>query len=73
MYAIGGEVILNGNKTLASIEKLDRGSWVFQDDMPAALHGVPAVSHQGFIYILGGSEMVAGIVNNGRVFRSRQY
>ncbi len=41
------------------------GTW---PDLPLPLHGVPAVSVNGTIYVLGGADRAGAISNQGLVF-----
>ncbi len=74
VYALGGEVIMHGRRTLASTEILPVGAkgWQRGPQLPVALHGVPVVAAGGELYVLGGSESAGAIVNHGRVFRYRR-
>lgn len=71
IYALGGEVIMDGHETLATTELLKFGAsrWQPGPRLPIALHGVPVVAAQGSLFVLGGSESAGAIVNRGRVFR----
>lgn len=64
---------MRGRKTLASTEVLRAGAatWQHGPDLPVALHGAPVVAAAGGLYVLGGSESAAAILNRGRVFRYR--
>lgn len=68
----GGEVIMTGNKkTLKDSERLENlsGRWQRGRGLPLALHGMPIVSTNASLYILGGSERAGAIVNRGHVYR----
>jgi hypothetical protein len=62
--------VLEGERlTLDSVEILDptQGSWIPGLALPVPLHGVPAVSLDGRVYVLGGSDRAGSIDNHGRV------
>lgn len=69
IFVAGGEVIMSGNLTLASVELFDpaAGGWVDGVDLPFPVHGVDAVEHEGQFLIMGGSDRAGGIDNHGRV------
>lgn len=73
IYAFGGEIMMTGSETLASVERLTAAGWESAAPMPRALHGVPVVSLNEYIYILGGSQRAGAIVNDGQSFRSKRY
>ena len=69
IVVIGGEVVMSGRETLASVEAFDpaQGTGSFAPMLPVPLHGVPAVSLDGVLYVLGGSDRAGAIENRGRV------
>lgn len=72
ILAFGGEIIMRGKReTLDDSEQLDSlsGSWRRGEYLPLALHGMPIVSINQKLYVLGGSESAGAIVNRGLVFR----
>ena len=74
IIVMGGEIIMgNGKKVLGDSERLDQltAQWRKGWDLPQALHGLAAISHNESVYILGGSERAGAIVNRGRVYRSK--
>lgn len=65
----GGEVIMNGNLTLASVELYhpESGDWMEGVDLPFPVHGVDAIEYAGRFLVMGGSDRAGGIDNHGRV------
>jgi len=65
----GGEIVMNGNETLAAVEVLDpqTQTWAFAPDMPFALHGLAVAAVDNRLYLLGGSSRAGAIENEGRV------
>ena len=60
---------MKGNKkTLNDSERLDNlsGPWRRGENLPLALHGMPVVSLNRNLYLLGGSERAGAIVNRRR-------
>ncbi|MBK9055446.1 MAG: hypothetical protein IPL78_32445 [Chloroflexi bacterium] len=55
---------------LTSVEVYDveRGEWGDAAALPIPLHGVPAVTGEGRIYVVGGSTIAAAAANSGRLF-----
>ncbi len=74
IYILGGERINSeDNSVLDSVEIFDpeNQSWSFGVSMPVALHGVPAVAIQDTIFVVGGSELAAGVENHGYLLAFR--
>ncbi len=72
IIVLGGEIIMGKfKKTLAESEQLDKlsGHWRKGWNLPLALHGMPVVSNNKSLFILGGSERAGAIVNRGQVYR----
>jgi N-acetylneuraminic acid mutarotase len=70
IMAAGGEVFSTGGaKALTSVEVYDPQTqeWRFATPLPVGIHGNPVAAHQGRLFILGGSDLAAGIDNRGRV------
>jgi hypothetical protein len=65
----GGEVIINGQETLASFEILTAGNdaWQAGPDLPYPMHGVGGAEFQGQFLLLGGSRQAGAIENEGQV------
>lgn len=61
----GGEVLTDGQQTLASVELYTAGAtaWQFGPALPQALHGVPGAIVDGRFHVLGGS-IRAGVAQN---------
>jgi N-acetylneuraminic acid mutarotase len=70
IYALGGEVLTGENHALTSVEVLDvaSGAWASGPELPLPLHGVPAVTVNDVIYVLGGADRAGAISNQGLVF-----
>jgi len=58
------------NRALTSVEILDlsNGTWTAGPELPLGLHGVPAVSTGGVLYVIGGSDRPGAISNQGLVY-----
>ncbi len=72
IYVFGGEVVMAGNKrTLKTSERLNNlvGQWQWDRDLPVPLHGMPMVSTDQALYLLGGSERAGAVVNRGLVYQ----
>lgn len=72
IIVLGGEITMGKyKKTLADSERLDKlsGHWRKGWNLPLALHGMPVVSNNESVYILGGSEQAGAIINRGQVYR----
>jgi N-acetylneuraminic acid mutarotase len=78
IYVAGGELLAScqsfpcgSAKVEASMEMYDPATeaWTVVTDLPVALHGLPLVSLDGQIYVIGGSVQAAGVDNPGGVFR----
>ena len=65
----GGEVIINGQETLASFETLAsaRDTWQHGPDLLFPMHGVGGAEFQGQFLLLGGSRRAGAIENEGQV------
>lgn len=63
----GGEVLLNGNLVLDSIESIAAGEdgWTYLARMPTGVHGVGGLVHQGRFYAIGGSTVPGTTGNPG--------
>jgi N-acetylneuraminic acid mutarotase len=71
LYVFGGEVFQSRDAAaLTSVEVYDeeRGVWGDAAALPIPLHGVPAVTGEGLIYVVGGSTIAAAAANSGRLF-----
>ncbi|MBX3066026.1 MAG: hypothetical protein KF726_23810 [Anaerolineae bacterium] len=70
IVAVGGEVWMSGSPVaLDTVEVFDPATqtWSYASKMPVGLHGMPAISVADRLYVLGGSDLAAGIDNRGRV------
>ena len=58
IVVLGGEVLSGSRRTLDSVEIFDpaQGRWQPGPALPVPLHGVPAVSVNARLYVLGGSD-----------------
>ena len=68
----GGEILGARPWTaLASAEVYDAesGAWRLLPELPAGIHGMPVVGHEGTAFVLGGSDRAGGIDNQGRVLK----
>lgn len=65
----GGEVIINGQETLASFEHLasESDTWQLGPDLLYAMHGLGGTEFQGCFLLLGGSRQAGAIENEGQV------
>ncbi|MDX1521043.1 MAG: kelch repeat-containing protein, partial [Anaerolineae bacterium] len=65
----GGEVIINGQETLASVEILNPTGdrWEFGPDLPVPIHGVGGAVLEGQVWLPGGSIRAGAIENEGHV------
>lgn len=75
IYVLGGEVFQSREaEALTSVEVYDaeRGEWGAAAALPIPLHGVPAVTGDSLIYVVGGSTIAATAANSGRLFAFRQ-
>jgi hypothetical protein len=65
----GGEVIINGQETLASFELLAPTSdtWQLGPDLIYPMHGVGGAEFEGRFLLLGGSRRAGAIENEGQV------
>ena len=69
LYVAGGEVF-GPDRTLASIEMLEPESdrWVSAGSLPEPLHGIPLVSANGDLLVIGGSTRAGAVDNPGTVW-----
>lgn len=70
IIAVGGEVWMSGSPVaLDTVEVFDPATqtWTYATKMPVGLHGMPVTSVEDRLYVLGGSDLAAGIDNRGRV------
>lgn len=71
IYVAGGEVFGSGFPfAIRTVEVLDPavGEWVAGSPLPLTLHGVPMVTVDETIYILGGSLVATEAINRGEVY-----
>lgn len=75
IYVAGGEVFAvcpddSCPQTLDTVEVFDpeTETWEIVTQLPVPLHGVPLVSAEDSIVVLGGSKEAGAILNDGRVF-----
>jgi N-acetylneuraminic acid mutarotase len=68
IFALGGEIIINGLETLDTVEVFDPAtqSWLQVTPMPFGLHGVPAAVSNDGLYVLGGADEAGTANNSGR-------
>jgi N-acetylneuraminic acid mutarotase len=66
----GGEVF-SPTKALSTTEILSEGSWMPGAPLPYPLHGVPLVTVEEVVYVIGGSTTAADVDNRGEVWSLR--
>ena len=69
IVAAGGEIVMNGNETLAAVAVFDpqTQTWSPAPDMPVPLHGLAVAAVDDRLYLLGGSSRAGAVENEGRV------
>jgi len=75
IYVAGGEIFDQSNGFVATaldtVERFDGDNWTFGKPLPRQLHGVPLVTVDDSIYLLGGSMEAAAVNNTGEVWSLR--
>ena len=72
IFVAGGEVFDQSNgfvaTALETVERFDGDAWTFTAPLPRPLHGVPLVTVDDSMYLLGGSIEAAAADNTGEVW-----
>ena len=70
IFVAGGEVFTPAPELVPAMEFYDPAddTWHASEPLPAPVHGHGAASHDGVLYIIGGSDFPGGVMNMGRVW-----